>query len=112
MRGERQLSEHELRFQRSLRNLNTPEWYKKSSTKPETTLRRDYGSGSLAGTENGAWITGRYGKRGLDHWQVRDTGSGRLDYWQAWETRSGSLAGMGNGVWITDRYGKRGMDYW
>ena len=76
MRGERQLSEHELRFQRSLRNLNTPEWYKKSSTKPETTLRRDYGSGSLAGTENGAWITGRYGKR---------------------ETRFGSLAGMGNG---------------
>ncbi|KAF0289290.1 hypothetical protein FJT64_001317 [Amphibalanus amphitrite] len=53
MRGERQLSEHELRFQRSLRNLNTPEWYKKSSTKPETTLRRDYGSGSLAGGWSG-----------------------------------------------------------
>ncbi|XP_043229964.1 uncharacterized protein LOC122385642 [Amphibalanus amphitrite] len=53
MRGERQLSEHELRFQRSLRNLNTPEWYKKSSAKPETTLRRDYGSGSLAGGWSG-----------------------------------------------------------
>ena len=59
MRGERQLSEHELRFQRSLRNLNTPEWYKKSSAKPETTLRRDYGSGSLAGKAGASPGTGR-----------------------------------------------------
>ena len=56
MRGERRLSEHELRFQRSLRNLNTPEWYKKSSTKPETALRKDYGSGSLAGRSRIQWV--------------------------------------------------------
>ena len=37
----RQLSRHELRFQRSLRNLNTPEWYRRAAVAPVAALGKN-----------------------------------------------------------------------
>ncbi|KAF4528283.1 hypothetical protein B566_EDAN011182 [Ephemera danica] len=46
--SERQLSEHELRVQRSLQRLNVPEWYKNSANNSSFILKRT-GSGSKPG---------------------------------------------------------------
>jgi hypothetical protein len=58
----RQVSEHELRIQRSLQRLNVPDWYKKyaasglsgNKPSPSPTSNRDFGSGTgLAGGWSG-----------------------------------------------------------
>lgn len=62
--GERKMSEHELRIQRSLQKLNVPEWYKNNArpgaapaangTTSGVLRRRDYHGGS-ASLRNGGW---------------------------------------------------------
>ncbi|KAF0314454.1 hypothetical protein FJT64_015089 [Amphibalanus amphitrite] len=49
----RQLSRHELRFQRSLRNLHTPEWYRRAAVAPTAALRRNLDNASLQGGWSG-----------------------------------------------------------
>ncbi|XP_043198118.1 nascent polypeptide-associated complex subunit alpha, muscle-specific form-like isoform X2 [Amphibalanus amphitrite] len=49
----RQLSRHELRFQRSLRNLHTPEWYRRAAVAPTAALRRNLDTASLQGGWSG-----------------------------------------------------------
>lgn len=56
--GERKMSEHELRVQRSLQKLNVPEWYKNSAVPAQGfILKRHSDAGQNAQQQHQRWNT-------------------------------------------------------
>ncbi|KAF6212266.1 hypothetical protein GE061_012787 [Apolygus lucorum] len=51
--GERVMSEHELRVQRSLQKLNVPDWYKSSTVPPQGFLLKRHSEGGGGGVTSG-----------------------------------------------------------